>query len=351
MARWYGFIVSVFLVVSLALSGVLCGQRVIDLYKVGGDMQVRGDDPHDKSGYAIASGDINGDGYDDIIISAPYADTIGGTDAGKIYVIFGSFNPPKIEDLNIQSADITIYGDDDGDKSSYALASEDINGDGYHDIIIGAYAADPPGGPDAGKTYVVFGFDPPTPVTIDLSTSSASITVYGDDEYDWSGRSVASGDFNGDGWDDLIIGAPPHLKADVGKTYLVLGGPAILEAEIDIDPDSLNIKSKGRWITGYIELPEGYDPADIDVSTLKISKVDNTDTTIQAEYWPFEIDDYDNDGIPDLMVKFDRLLLTDLLLDLVEPPSHVELIVTGELTDGTLFSSIDTIRLINKDKR
>ncbi|MDH5715586.1 MAG: hypothetical protein OEZ30_08480, partial [Candidatus Aminicenantes bacterium] len=65
MARWYGFMVSVFLVFILAISGMLFGQRVIDLDKVWGDTRVLGAASLDNSGNAVAYGDINGDGYMD----------------------------------------------------------------------------------------------------------------------------------------------------------------------------------------------------------------------------------------------------------------------------------------------
>ncbi|TKJ31933.1 hypothetical protein CEE39_06775, partial [bacterium (candidate division B38) B3_B38] len=70
MARRNGFIVSVFLVFILAISGMLFGQRVIDLDKLWGDMRVLGKAAYDYSGSAVAYGDINGDGFMDIIISA-----------------------------------------------------------------------------------------------------------------------------------------------------------------------------------------------------------------------------------------------------------------------------------------
>ncbi|MBE0447824.1 MAG: hypothetical protein IBX64_06950 [Actinobacteria bacterium] len=111
-------------------------------------------------------------------------------------------------------------------------------------------------------------------------------------------------------------------------------------AKIDIDPDTLNLKSRGRWITAYIELPEGYDAADIDVSTVLLND------KVPAESMPTGIGDYDEDGIPDLMVKFDRAMVKGML----SPGDAVELTVTGELIDGTPFKGSDTIRVISKGK-
>lgn len=108
--------------------------------------------------------------------------------------------------------------------------------------------------------------------------------------------------------------------------------------EINIDPDTLNLKSKGKWITCYIELPEGYDVADIDVSTIMLNE------QVSAELQPSEIGDYDDDGIADLMVKFNRAAVQEIL----EAGDEVEITVTGELTDGTPFEGTDTIRVIDK---
>jgi len=115
--------------------------------------------------------------------------------------------------------------------------------------------------------------------------------------------------------------------------------PAIA-ANIDIDPDTLNLKSKGKWITCYIELPEGYDVADIDVSTIIL------DGQVPAESKPTAIADYDSDGIADLMVKFSRSAVQGI----IGTAEQVELTVTGELSDGTLFEGKDTIRVINPGK-
>lgn len=107
-----------------------------------------------------------------------------------------------------------------------------------------------------------------------------------------------------------------------------------ISANVYIDPDSLNLKSKGKWVTIYIELAEGYDVGDIDISTVELNG------EISAELHPTEIGDYDTDGFPGLMVKFSRQDLIAIL-----SVGEATLTVTGKI-DDTSFEGSDTIRTI-----
>ncbi|UCE74262.1 MAG: hypothetical protein JSV56_00780 [Methanomassiliicoccales archaeon] len=133
--------------------------------------------------------------------------------------------------------------------------------------------------------------------------------------------------------------------SQAGVTYS--GFTLQLEAVIDIDPDTLNSKSNGQWITCYIELPEGYDVANIDVSTILLNDI------VPAESEPTEIGDYDTDGIPDLMVKFDRAEVLGLVGETNDYEEGIKsydftLTVTGELLDGSTFEGQDTVKVLSK---
>ncbi len=114
---------------------------------------------------------------------------------------------------------------------------------------------------------------------------------------------------------------------------------------IDIDPDTLNLDSEGKWITCYIEATEGIDLNDVDISTIRISEIGGFPVVIPAEGRPTNIGDHDNDGILDLMIKFDRNDVQD-----VAWPGDIEITITGELKDGTPFEGYYTIRVINPGK-
>jgi len=134
---------------------------------------------------------------------------------------------------------------------------------------------------------------------------------------------------------------PDHPGVNVAYTPLTL--MKVIEGVIDIDPDTLNRKSKGRWITAYIELLEGYDVDQINASTVAIVAIDETDIVlpIYAELSPTEIGDYDDDGIPDLMVKFDRKAVIQVVT-----LGDRTIKITGSFYDGTEFEGSDTIRVI-----
>ena len=230
---------------------MIFAQRVIDLDTVWGDMRVFGDPGGGLSGTALASGDINGDGHDDIIIGSPEDYVPRGYKAGEVYVIFGSSDPPYTFDLTSQSADITVYGCEQFDNCGYAVASGDVNGDEYDDVIIGAYLADPNGKNIAGETYVIFGSSfPSPPYTIDLYSQAADITVYGEDAGDESGCAVASGDVNRDGYAEIIIGAcngnPPTTEY-AGKTHVVFG------RSFSTPPYTIDLDSQPADLTVYGE--------------------------------------------------------------------------------------------------
>ncbi|MBE9101024.1 Calx-beta domain-containing protein [Vacuolonema iberomarrocanum] len=194
---------------------------------------INGIDEFDRSGGSVDGiGDINGDGIDDLIIGAASADP-NGNNSGESYVVFGSdqgFDPGlNLSDLD-GSNGFVINGIDENDSSGVSVSGAgDINGDGIDDLIIGAANADPNGNNLAGESYVVFGNDQGFAPSLNLSDLDGSngFVINGIGQNDFSGRSVSgAGDINGDGIDDLIIGASsadPNGNNLAGESYVVFG--------------------------------------------------------------------------------------------------------------------------------
>ncbi|MGQ9571920.1 MAG: LysM peptidoglycan-binding domain-containing protein [Dehalococcoidia bacterium] len=115
-----------------------------------------------------------------------------------------------------------------------------------------------------------------------------------------------------------------------------------IPATVDIDPDTLNPRSQGNFVTAYIELPDGYAVADIDVSTVTLELEDADGGSVSAELTPTEVADHDGDGVPDRMVKFSREAIVALLDGRT---GDITFRVKGEVS-GSLFEGTDTVRVL-----
>jgi len=194
---------------------------------IGAGVTFTGMSQYELAGFSVSSaGDFNGDGFADMIVSAPYADSTG-TDAGNVYLVFGQANPVSINVTQLEGSNgFLFFGLGGGDYTGFSVSSAgDVNGDGFDDVIIGAPNAD---ANNYGAAYVLFGNDDPHNAAIDLRQLGPQdgFWVYGDMPGDFAGVSVsAAGDIDGDGFDDLLVGAPgadPHGAAS-GAVEVIYG--------------------------------------------------------------------------------------------------------------------------------
>lgn len=202
-------------------------------------------------GMSVSSaGDVNGDGYDDVIVGAPWDPDLGDA-AGAAYVFPGG-------PTGIQSEVAIKLRASDGarlDFFGHAVAGAgDVNGDGYDDVVVGAYQH---GLDDSGAAYLYFGFsggiDPSTEIKL---TASDAV---GDDAF--GGSVAAAGDVDGDGFDDVIIGGSLNFGALPAAAYVYMGGSSQVDTEIKLTaPGGGPLDNFGADVAGIGDANcDGYD--------------------------------------------------------------------------------------------
>jgi hypothetical protein len=225
---------------------------------------------YDQSGSSVsAAGDINGDGIDDVIIGAPRADSQDAfniSTPGQSYVVFGSrsgfnaaLNPSDLNGAN----GFVINGITPGDELGGSVSrAGDINGDGIDDLLVGAENAASNGKIHTGQSYVIFGnrngFS--SSLKVDSLNGQNGFAINGIAATDYSGHAVSwAGDVNGDGIDDLIIGAAgsgiSRITLGADQSYVIFGHRGGFNPSLDLG--SLN-GHNGFVITNQVFTGTGF---------------------------------------------------------------------------------------------
>lgn len=176
----------------------------------------------DHLGKALASGDFNGDGFDDLAIGAPNEDINGDDDAGAVNIVYGSIDGAKIEKgfCQMWSGDSPGLGGsaEADDWFGFALTSADFNNDGFDDLAIGAPHEKIADAEDGGAITVIYGSTEGLTAASDdyihQNTTHVASSAESDDQF---GYALASGDFNNDGYADLAVGSPNEDRTAGGN--------------------------------------------------------------------------------------------------------------------------------------
>ena len=213
------------------------GAATVDLRRLGGrGFAIRGRRPFFRAGAAVSgAGDFNGDGLADIAVGAPDATVRHRPHAGATFVVFGGPDNRPLRLGRLNGRGVRVDGEHEFSNLGEALAPVgDVNGDGRGELLIGASQLSAPGRRYAGAAYVVFGR--PDPGVLDLRRPGGDgyrilgpgrLGAGGGLGQGRAGVSVAPiGDVNGDGRQDMIIGAPGagrRCSPEEGAAYVVFG--------------------------------------------------------------------------------------------------------------------------------
>ncbi len=206
-----------------------------------------------QAGFHVApAGDLDGDGFHDVIVGA-WVDGTTGPSAGAAYVVYGPLTAGLID---LAQADAKLLGELIGDFAGEGWAGVgDMNGDGFDDFVIGAPGRFPPaqpGVPAPGAAYLFYGAKERLSGT--MSLAEADVKLIGESNVDFAGLAVATAnDLDDDGFADLVVGAPrdPAGGSAAGAVYVFYGGGDRLSGTINLSEAGAKLVGAPGDLAGF----------------------------------------------------------------------------------------------------
>ena len=268
----------------------ISGQMTADDLASGRGFTIFGAFPGDMAGSETYTADFNGDGYDDLLFSAQNSDgaQAARSNAGAVYVLFGGADFAQHPDIDLRTLpdDIfAVYGASPEDRLGLWVEGGDFDGDGLHDLLIGANQADGENNRriNAGEVWIIYGAADMIAAygqTVDLSQAPADGTrIIGADYDDLMGSTVWGDDLDGDGFDDAIVSAalwrassgigglsfgggdgPGNQRYNSGETFVVFGRADLRGQVIDL---AAHVDANGAPLDESISVIYGRRPNDL----------------------------------------------------------------------------------------
>jgi len=294
---------------------------------INDEVQLYAESSSDYAGWAMDGGDdVNGDGVDDVLVSAIYSDDYT-SDAGSVYLLYG---PLPTSATYLYDSDAEYYGETSSNYAGHdVVLPGDVDADGYGDVFFGAYGNDD-GGSNAGAAYLFYG----PPSSYDQYGYNADTQYVGEDDSDYVGYSLGhAGDIDDDGFADLFIGAHNEDEggSSAGAAYVVFGdssSPSQLDlssadakfiGEYDSDNVGWSLASgdtnddgqrdlvigaiysdEGGSNSGMIYIYESVPSGTVDLGSAPTQIVGERSSTYAGT--DVAVGDIDNDGIDDVLI-------------------------------------------------